>query len=199
MSRSNVRPHIGAGALAFRREGSVFINCPFDPNFRPAFEAIVFSTVCCGFLPRCAMESGSVAIPRMEQIVQALRGCKYSIHDLSRCQGEGDANMPRFNMPLELGMAMTERAWRRRVRDRHDWFLLVPRHHPYGRFISDLAGYDPTQYDGTAAGVIPAVMSWLATRPDAERCPMPSDVLNVLPDFHAALELLREAACLNLA
>jgi hypothetical protein len=192
MSRSQARQHLGAGVLAFRRAESVFINCPFDPSFRPAFDAIVVATICCGFGPRCAVESGSVAIPRIERIVEAMRESKYSIHDLSRCQGEGDANLARFNMPLELGMAMAERASRRRVKDRHDWLLLVPRNHPYGRFISGLAGYDPTEYDGTPAGVVPAVMAWLATRQDAVTCPTPSEVLAALPEFEVALADLRE-------
>lgn len=41
--------------------------------------------------------------------MKAIRGSKYSVHDLSRCRGEGDENLARFNMPLELGMAMAER------------------------------------------------------------------------------------------
>lgn len=191
MAQSSARRHFGAGALEFKRGVSVFVNCPFDPEFRTAFDAIVFSTVCCGFLPRCAIESGSVAIPRIERIVQALRASKYSIHDLSRCQGEGDANLARFNMPLELGIAMAESAAKRRLKDRHDWLLMVPRDHPYRHFISDLAGYDPTEYDGTPPGAVPAVMAWLATRQDAVACPTPSDVLKILPDFHAALSELR--------
>src|SRR5438132_6120002 len=48
---------LGSGALSFKRDGSVFINCSFDPKFRPAFDAIVFSTICCGFFPRCAIEA----------------------------------------------------------------------------------------------------------------------------------------------
>jgi hypothetical protein len=33
-------------------------------------------------------------------------GSKYSIHDLSRCTGEGAENFARLNMPLEPGIAM---------------------------------------------------------------------------------------------
>ncbi len=46
----------------------------------------------------------------MERVVEAMRASKYSIHDLSRCQGEGDANLARFKMSLEFGIAMAERA-----------------------------------------------------------------------------------------
>jgi hypothetical protein len=189
-SRPNTRPHLGSGALSFKRDGSVFINCPFDPKIRPAFDAIVFSTICCGFFPRCAIETGSIAVPRMERIVHALRASKYSIHDLSRCQGEGGANLARFNMPLELGIAMAEGVGRRGSKHRHDWLLLVPHDHPYRQFISDLAGYDPTEHDGTPGGIVPAVMSWLATRPDAVQCPTPREVLESLADFYTAAKAL---------
>jgi len=34
--------------------GSVFINCPFDDDYWPTFEALVFTAVACGFvLPMC--------------------------------------------------------------------------------------------------------------------------------------------------
>jgi len=109
MTSPTKRHHLGSGALTLRRELSVFINCPFDEAFRPIFEAILFSTVCCGFAPRCAVESGSSLVPRMERIVKAIQTSKYAIHDLSRCRGEGEANLARFNMPLELGMSMAQR------------------------------------------------------------------------------------------
>jgi len=95
-------------------------------------------------------------------------------------------NLARFNMPLELGMAMSQRFSGKSKRDSHDWLVLVPKGHIYKRFLSDLSGYDPVEYDGTAATVVPAVMSWLATRPDAVRTPTPQAVIAVLPGFAAA-------------
>lgn len=35
---------------------SVFINCPFDEQYQPIFEAIVFCVSACGFAPRCSKE-----------------------------------------------------------------------------------------------------------------------------------------------
>lgn len=102
------RHHLGTGRLQLRRELSVFVNCPYDDDFRPLFDAVIFSTLCCGFIPRCAVETGSTSLSRMDRIFDAMRSSKYSIHDLSRCRREGEANLARFNMPLELGMAMAE-------------------------------------------------------------------------------------------
>jgi hypothetical protein len=191
MTPPGERPQLGSGSLLLERRLSVFINCPFDSEYRPVFDALVFATICCGFMPRCAMESGSTAVPRMARITRAVQSSRYSIHDLSRCRGEGELNMARFNMPLELGMAMGERFRDDNAVDAHDWLVLVPDGHNYHRLVSDLSGYDPIQYDGTRESVISAAMSWLATRPDAIRCPTPAAVLRSLPDFENGMARLR--------
>lgn len=36
---------------------NVFINCPFDKDYAPLFDAILFAIYKCGFRPRCAMET----------------------------------------------------------------------------------------------------------------------------------------------
>jgi hypothetical protein len=177
------REHFGQGSLKTDPSTSVFINCPFDPDFAPLFDAIVFATVCCGFLPRSALESGSVAEPRMQRITHAIFSSKYSIHDLSRCKGKGDELLARFNMPLELGIAMARRYTQRSKKEQHDWLVLVPAGHLYLNFISDLAAFDPYQHDGTVKIVTQKVMSWLVTRPDAVRAPIPQEVLDALPLF----------------
>lgn len=60
-STKSARVHFGQGKLAIDPAKAVFINCPFDEEFRLNFDAIVFTTVCCGFMPRSALETGSVA------------------------------------------------------------------------------------------------------------------------------------------
>jgi hypothetical protein len=177
------REHFGQGPLQADAARSVFINCPFDQDFAPLSDAIVFATVCCGFLPRSALESGSVAVPRMERITQAIFSSKYSIHDLSRCTGAGTELLARFNMPLELGIAMARRYTQRKKREQHDWLVLVPEGHQYLSFISDLAAFDPYRHDGTVTVMVQKVMAWLLTRLDAVRTPTPQDVLDALPFF----------------
>jgi hypothetical protein len=177
------RLHLGEGELALDRAKSVFINCPFDDDYSVLFDAIVFASVCCGFLPRSALESGTVSEPRLTRVMHALSSCRYSIHDLSRCTGEGSDNFARFNMPLELGMAMALRFMD--PVSEHDWLVLVPQGHAYHRFISDLAAYDPLTHDGSISSVVVAVMSWLATRKDAIPPVTPREVLDLLPSFQS--------------
>jgi hypothetical protein len=178
------REHFGSGQLAFDRTKAVFINCPYDAEFEPTFDAIVFATACCGFMPRSAVESGTKAESRMERIVQPIFSSKYSIHDLSRCRGEGSELLARFNMPLELGIAMARR-YMTPKKTRHDWLLLVPEGHLYLKFASDLAAFDPICYDGKPESVVPGVMGWLVTRPEASETPSPEAVLAELPRFQA--------------
>ncbi len=186
-----VREHFGRGKLAIDPAKAVFINCPYDRDFESTFDAILFSTVCCGFMPRSAVESVNTAEARMSRILEGIFSSKYSIHDLSRCRGEGDEHLARFNMPLELGMAMARRYMTARKSERHDWLVLVPEGHGYLKFVSDLAGFDPMRYDGKTESVVSKVMSWLATRPDAVKTPTPSAVLSALPAFQAEKARLR--------
>lgn len=168
---------------------SVFINCPFDPEYEPLRDALLLAVVSCGFTPRSALESGRVSVARMDRIFQALCSSGYSIHDLSRCRGEGKEVLARFNMPLELGIAM----WRHRFDQAtpHDWLVLVPTTAPYARFISDLAGYDLPPYDGTEQSLIQQVMIWLMIHPEAVLALPPDEVLKRLGAFREAKAKLK--------
>jgi hypothetical protein len=173
------------------RERSVFINCPFDTAYLPLFDAIVLTTVSCGYEPRCALETGDVSVPRMDRILEALNASIYSIHDLSRCKGEGDDNLARFNMPLEFGIAFDKAYPPTRRRAKHDWVVLLPKGHYYCRCISDLSAYDLKTHENTVESIVPALMSWLKTRPNAQRVPEPEDVLRQFKPFQEQLDALR--------
>lgn len=184
-------PKVAGRAVALEPQSSVFINCPFDEEYEPLMNAIVFAVVCCGFTPRVSMESGDVAVSRLDRICASLHGSRYSIHDLSRCTGEGDGNLARFNMPLELGMAMGRRfASEEDEGPEHDWLVLVPDDHAYVRFVSDLAGFDPGKHDGSQDSIVRTVMAWLWTRDEAVTAMDPPQVLEALPRFEAAREQL---------
>ena len=50
---------------------NVFINCPFDQDFKDLFYAIIFSVFDCGFRARCALEeedAGEVRIIKINNI-----------------------------------------------------------------------------------------------------------------------------------
>src|SRR5215210_4273901 len=85
-------------------ERSVFINCPFDADYASLFEAIVFAIHATGFLPKCSRERLDSSQIRLQKIVELIAASRYSIHDLSRTALDDEYGLPRFNMPLELGI-----------------------------------------------------------------------------------------------
>jgi hypothetical protein len=153
-----------ASAVAARDpDRSVFINCPFDEEYQRLFDAIVFGITAYGFIPRSAME-GDDSEDRMERIFTALDTSRYSIHDLSRCRGEADENLARFNMPLEFGMAFGKGYPRYDGQRRHNWMVLVPEGNLYKKYVSDLSGYDLRAHDGTPEDILRHVRRWLSPK-----------------------------------
>ncbi len=156
---------------------SVFVNCPLDEAFRDSFDAIVLSCVHAGFFPWIASSTGSVARGRIERILEGIAWCRYSIHDLSRYRGEGEQNLSRFNMPLELGIAMGMRGENPDA-EAHEWMVMSPSGHIFRQYVSDLAGIDPLMHDGTPQEVCTAALAWLVTLESAPEVNVaPPDVL----------------------
>lgn len=48
---------------------SVFINCPFDSDYKPLLDAIVFAVFDCGFIARCALEEEDASLIRKKSII----------------------------------------------------------------------------------------------------------------------------------
>jgi hypothetical protein len=177
-------------------ERSVFINCPFDAEFEPLFHSIVLTVAARGFLPRSARQTEGQAETRISRIARGILEAKYSIHDLSRYQGEGAGNLARFNMPLELGIALGIQYLgdieRRISGNRHNWVVLVPANALDRKFISDLSGYDHREHDRQPMTVIKAVASWLSLQPGfLDKPPSASTIFNAYPGFRTLLEQAR--------
>lgn len=176
-------------------EKSVFINCPYDEEFEPLFHAIVLTVAARGFTPRSARESEGQADPRIVRIARGLMDSKYSIHDLSRYQGAGAENLARFNMPLELGIALGMRYLKEDTAAGHNWVALVPEHFVHQKFISDLAGFDPPDHDQQPATLIRKVAAWLSMQPDfTPPTPTAKAILEAYPSFCDLLAAAKEEA-----
>jgi hypothetical protein len=123
-------------------EQNVFINCPFDSEYAPIFEAIVFAVNDAGFRPKCARERLDSSQVRLQKIVTLISASRFSIHDLSRTDLDDVNALPRFNMPLELGIDLVQSALFRQV-TAHLRFGAVPI--PEVRFGSQRPGHSPTR------------------------------------------------------
>jgi hypothetical protein len=128
---------------------SVFINCPFDNQYWPIFEAVVFTVVACGFPPRCALEELDSGTVRLTKIQRIIRGCRFGIHDLSRVELAAANSLPRFNMPFELGLDIAAKAFGVGAVRRKQFLILDSAPYRYQQFISDISGQDIGCHDGS--------------------------------------------------
>lgn len=83
---------------------NIFINCPFDKDYKPLLRPLLFTIIDCGFAPRIASESSDSGTVRVDKIIQLIKESCYSIHDISRIEPLKKQDLPRFNMPFELGL-----------------------------------------------------------------------------------------------
>jgi hypothetical protein len=129
----------------------VFLNIPYDEEFRSLYIAYIVGLYQLGLVPHLASE-----IPggdrRLNRIFKRIQSCRYSIHDLSRAElSVAPLATPRFNMALELGMTIT---WEILNPDQHTWFVWESEPYRLQRSASDLNGTDPYIHGGTVEGVL---------------------------------------------
>ena len=150
---------------------NVFINCPFDPNYKPLFDAMVFAIHDCGFVPRCALEDDDASEVRIDKIYNMIAGCRYGIHDISRTELDKNSRLPRFNMPLELGVFLGAKKFGIEAQKRKKCLILDTEPYRYQKFISDIAGQDIQAHNNNSREVIIHVRNWLRTASRRETIP----------------------------
>lgn len=145
----------------FEYDTSVFINCPFDAAYRAIFEAVVFAIFACGFRPRCALEAEDAGQVRIEKIFDLIAGCRFAINDLSRVDLDSETNLPRFNMPLELGVFLGARRYGDAKQQQKRCLILDRERYRYRTFISDISGQDIREHRDNPLEAIRVVRNWL--------------------------------------
>jgi hypothetical protein len=140
---------------------NVFINCPFDSSYKKFFEAIVFSVFDCGFQARCSLEVDDGGQIRIEKIFGIIAECKFGIHDISKTELDEVNNLPRFNMPLELGIFMGAKRYGQGEQREKVCLILDRESYRYQKFISDISGQDIRTHNNELTLVVSTVRNWL--------------------------------------
>ncbi len=140
----------------------VFVNCPFDDDYASTFHALIFAIRACGFRPRCARELDDGGQPRIEKLYDIIQECRYGIHDISRTELDPANQLPRFNMPLELGIFMGAKRYGRPRKPERRLLILDTGKYRYQKFISDIAGMDIHAHERKTETAIVATRTWLA-------------------------------------
>lgn len=143
-------------------EHGVFINCPFDAGYRPIFDAIVFAVHDCGYIARCSLEVTDASQVRIERISAIIASCRFGIHDISRTELDPTTQLPRFNMPLELGMFLGAKRFGSAKHKTKTCLILDVERYRYQKFVSDIAGQDIAAHSGSPDEAIKAVRNWLS-------------------------------------
>jgi len=118
---------------------NVFVNCPFDADFRPCFEALLFTIAASGYKVRCALEDSDGANIRFDKLRRLIRESRRTIHDLSRIELSENA-LPRFNMPFELGLAIGAKYFGGPKLRRNSALIMVRKDYVLNAYLSDLGG-----------------------------------------------------------
>jgi hypothetical protein len=141
---------------------SVFINCPFDDDYKPILRAIVYAIYRCGFFPQTALDEDDGTELRLLKIIRKMKGCRYGIHDLSRIE-LNTANFPRFNMPFELGIFFGAKYFGGNPQNGKNALILEREKYTYQQYISDLSGIDTKAHNNDPVLALKRVHSWLNT------------------------------------
>lgn len=143
-------------------ERSVFVNCPFDEEYRDLFEAIVFAVHDCGYVAHCSLEVDDGSEVRIEKIAKIISDCRFGLHDISRTESDSVTGLPRFNMPFELGLFVGAKRFGDAQQKLKTCLILDIERYRYQTFISDIAGQDIAAHRGDADAAIRHVRDWLS-------------------------------------
>ena len=147
-------------------ERNLFVNCPFDLEYLPLLQCLIFTVLECGLEPRLALEEADSGLVRVHKIRDLIQSCRFSIHDISRMEPLRDGGLPRFNMPFELGLDLGCRYYGGERLARKQCLILERESYRYQRVLSDIAGNDIRAHSGDPATLVAEVRNWLkvATR-----------------------------------
>lgn len=163
-------------------EQNVFINCPFDNDFKPLLKALVFEIIYLGFSPKLSQTLSSSAI-RVNQIKNLIKSCKFGIHDLSRSKPMAAGELPRFNMPYELGLDIGALEYgSRKLKTKRILILETQKYH-YQKVISDIAGQDIENHDDNPKTLITKVRNWFSANSPNETIGGQSVIWNAYNQF----------------
>ena len=141
-------------------ETNVFINCPFDEDYKPLLKSLLFTIIYCDLDPHLSetTDSGRTRIQGIENLIE---NTKYSIHDLSRMEAQKAGDLARFNMPLELGIDLGCRRYKGGKHQEKRCLILDKEKYRYQKAISDLSGNDIAYHGEDPEKMVRQVRNWI--------------------------------------
>jgi hypothetical protein len=123
--------------------------------------SFVFSVHYLGFVPRCSLEEDDAGEFRLSKIERLVEECRFGINDLSAVALDAGTGLPRFNMPLELGLFLGCKRFGSPNQSKKRILVLDREQYRYRAFISDISGQDIRVHGGDPERAIQEVRDWL--------------------------------------
>lgn len=136
---------------------NVFINCPFDDDYYPLLKSIIFTVTYCGLTPKISetKDGGDIRIKNIQDLIET---SKYSIHDISRIEAKTISDLPRFNMPFELGLDLGCKQYAKKDKK---CLILEKELFRFKAVMSDIAGQDISNHNNDPLLITKAVRNWI--------------------------------------
>jgi len=143
-------------------EQNVFINCPFDDEYKPLLKPLLFTLLYINLEPKIS-ETTSSGNVRVEEIKKLIASSKYSIHDISRNEALNPGDVPRFNMPFEMGLDIGCQSFGLERLKKKKCLILDREKYRYLTFVSDISGQDIKDHNNDPQRLILKVRDWFST------------------------------------
>ncbi len=141
---------------------NVFVNCPFDENYKLLLEPLLFTIIYLQFTPRIALERLDSGEARISKIISLITESRYAIHDLSRLRAERVGEFYRLNMPFELGVDVGCRLFKQGRWSTKKCLVLEAEPFRYQAALSDLSNSDIAVHNNNPVEIVLQVRNWLS-------------------------------------
>lgn len=167
---------------------NVFINCPFDLTYiNDLLKPMIYVLVHNGLNPRLSLEVSDSGQNRLEKITEIIRGCKYSIHDLSIVKSTKKGEFARMNMPFELGIDYGLRKSGIIPLDSKQFLILEAIKYDYQKALSDINGFDIKVHNNDTELIFECLYSWFSETLKLNKQAPPLKTYYEFIDFNTSL------------
>ena len=167
---------------------NVFINCPFDkPYIDDLLKPVLYVAVKNGLNPRLSLEVSDSGESRLKKIIDIIKSCKYSIHDLSIVKSKKAKEFARMNMPFELGIDCGLRNSGVQGLNEKQFLILEAEKYDYMKAVSDINGFDIKVHGNDTEKMFECLYSWSSETLKINKQDPPRKLFYEFIDFNTSL------------
>ncbi len=142
---------------------NVFVNCPFDDDYKRLLFALIFTITYLGYRPRLTLEDTDSGKSRIKKILKLVNLSKYGIHDISRMMSSLKGEYYRMNMPFELGIDYGCQQLREVPWNKKKLLVLDTEKYRYQRALSDFSGSDIEAHKDDEQEMVRIIRNWFVS------------------------------------